>query len=243
MSPFSDFSVLLQLALPARGENHEERLDHFYRKQAVHYDSFRKRLLHGRVPLFEELSRRVEPGMTWIDIGGGTGSNCEILGDRLGVLKRFYIVDLSRVLLEVADGRVFQRHWANVETVHADATNVSFGGAKADIVTLSYSLTMMPHWWAVLENAHRLLKPGGLLGIADFYVSEKHPPPGLRKHSWAARGLWPTWFGFDNVFLNPDHVPYLHEHFTKELFREDAGRVPYLFGLKAPYYLFVGKKE
>jgi S-adenosylmethionine-diacylgycerolhomoserine-N-methlytransferase len=50
------------------------------------------------------------------------------------------------------------------------------------------------------------------------------------------------WFGQDNVFLNPDHVPYLHQHFEVERFEERRGSVPWL-PLAVPYYIFIGRRR
>ena len=65
----------------------------------------------------------------------------------------------------------------------------------------------------------------------------------MRRHSRFQRFLWPTWFGSDNVFLSPDHVPWLQSHFQTVRLEERLGRVPYMMGLKAPYYLFLGRRH
>ena len=54
--------------------------------------------------------------------------------------------------------------------------------------------------------------------------------------------FWPTWFASDNVFLSSEHVPYLQGRFQTVWLEERLGKVPYLLGLKAPYYLFLGRK-
>jgi S-adenosylmethionine-diacylgycerolhomoserine-N-methlytransferase len=87
-----------------------------------------------------------------------------------------------------------------------------------------------------------MLKPGGVIGVVDFYVSRKHPPDGLRRHSGFTRGFWPIWFGCDNVFPSADHVPYLHRRFEPVHFEELRAKVPYLPFLRTPYYRFVGRK-
>jgi S-adenosylmethionine-diacylgycerolhomoserine-N-methlytransferase len=113
----------------------------------------------------------------------------------------------------------------------------------ADVVTFSYSLTMIPDWFAALEHARRLLRPGGTLGVVDFYVSRKYPAPGHRRHSWFTRSFWPVWFATDNVFPNPDHVPYLHRHFEPVSFHEEWMRMRYFPLARVPYYRFVGRKR
>ena len=50
------------------------------------------------------------------------------------------------------------------------------------------------------------------------------------------------WFGWDNVFLTPDHVNYLQHRFQTVQLIEGLGKVPYMLGLKAPYYVFLGRK-
>ena len=111
----------------------------------------------------------------------------------------------------------------------------------ADLVTFSYSLTMIPDWYAALAQAVRLLRPGGRIGVADFYVSRKFPAPGGARHSLFTRHFWPLWFSRDNVFLSADHLPYLRDRFTSETVSEQRARLPFLPGFTVPYYVFVGR--
>jgi S-adenosylmethionine-diacylgycerolhomoserine-N-methlytransferase len=111
------------------------------------------------------------------------------------------------------------------------------------VVTFSYSLTMIPDWFAAIENALAILKPGGVIGVVDFYVGRKYPTDGLARHGWITRTFWPTWFAMDNVFPSPDHVPFLHRHFDVLHFQEHKAKVPYIPFLRMPYYLFVGRKR
>ena len=102
---------------------------------------------------------------------------------------------------------------------------------------------MIPDWFAAIENALQILKPDGLIGVVDFYVSRKHPPDGLRRHGWPGRTIWPIWFANDNVFPSADHVPFLHRHLDPLHFEEYQAKVPYIPFLRAPYYTFVGRKR
>jgi S-adenosylmethionine-diacylgycerolhomoserine-N-methlytransferase len=158
-------------------------------------------------------------------------------------LGKIYVLDLSHSLLEIAKQRVAERDWTNVETVEADATTFQPPGGPVDVVTFSYSLTMIPDWFAALENALAILKPGGTIGVVDFYVSRKYASDGLARHGWWTRSFWPTWFALDNVFPSPDHVPFLHRHFDVLHFEEHRAKVPYIPMSRVPYYLFVGRKR
>ncbi|MDY0168886.1 MAG: class I SAM-dependent methyltransferase [Thermoguttaceae bacterium] len=241
MGLFRDLRILFHLTLkPVRGKDHAARLESFYAGQAAGYDNFRKRLLKGREELFQNIE--IPDGTVWVDMGGGTGSNLELLGPRIGQLAKVYVVDLSPSLLKVANERAAGHGWKNVETVEADATTWQPPGEPADVVTFSYSLTMIPDWIGAVENGRAMLRDGGRLGAVDFYVSRKYPAEGMRRHGWLTRSFWPAWFSMDNVFPSPDHVPYLHRRFEPLHFAEHRGKMPYMPLARVPYYTFAGRK-
>ncbi len=241
--PFAaDFKTLYHLTLaPIRGSSHAERLESFYGPQAASYDRFREKLLQGRQELYSSVP--CAAGARWLDLGGGTGANLEFLGSRLAELERAFIVDLAPSLLSIARQRAITRGWQNVEIVQADATQFSPPGGPVDVVTFSYSLTMMPDWFAAIDRAWELLRPGGRIGVVDFFVSRRHAASGSVQHGWLTRHFWPAWFGRDNVHLSADHLPYLQRRFATTKLAERMAPVPYLPGLRVPYYLFVGTKR
>lgn len=241
MSVLSDIKTVYHLTLaPVRGDSHAARLENFYARQADDYDRFRDRLLHGREALWQSLP--CPSGGVWVDLGGGTGANLERIGPRLASLSQVYVVDLSASLLAVARRRIADRGWRNVQAVEADATQFQ-PERLADVVTFSYSLTMIPDWFAAIQQAERLLRPGGTIGVVDFYVSRKHASGDRMRHSWTTRTFWPAWFALDNVILSPDHVPYLQQRFDVQRFSEHRAKVPYLPLVRVPYYTFIGRKR
>jgi S-adenosylmethionine-diacylgycerolhomoserine-N-methlytransferase len=242
MGLFKDLKILYHLVVkPIRGSDHAARMENFYSGQADGYDDFRRRLLQGREKLWNALD--IPEGGVWVDMGGGTGSNLEFFGPRIEQLKKVHVVDLSASLLDVARQRAEDRGWSNVEAVEADATQYAPSSGPVDVVTFSYSLTMIPDWFAALENALAMLKPGGLIGVVDFYVSRKWPAPDQTRHSWFTRSYWPVHFATDNVFPSPDHVPFLHRRLEPLHFSENFGKVPYVPLIRMPYYTFVGRKR
>ena len=101
---------------------------------------------------------------------------------------------------------------------------------------------MIPDWYAAVANAEAMLKPGGTIGVVDFYVSRKYAADGMTRHRWTTRAFWPLWFGIDNVFLSPDHLPLLQHRFETLSLRESRSKVPYLPFGRVPYYVFLGRK-
>ena len=230
--------VLLQLL---RGQSRHgspaERLQHFYAPQAALYDRFRERLLHGRRELIERLD--LQAGACVVELGAGTGRNLLFFGERLSGFAQVTLVDLCPALLAQAHERC--RDWSNVDVVEADATTWQPWQA-VDCVYFSYSLTMIPDWRAAIDNALAMLKPGGLLGVVDFYVSRRSADAGLVQHAASTRWFWSRWFGHEGVRLNPRHLDYLRHRLPDHTLSEHRGPVPYLPFLQAPHYVFVGRK-
>ena len=215
-STLAELRVLYHIAMhPIRGDTHKERLESFYGSQAADYDDFRKKLLSGREQMVQDATQRAGGGI-WVDMGAGTGANLAMVGDEVVMsFAKIYLVDMSPSLLAVARKRCEDNGWHNVEVVEGDATTwePDEGLGHVDLVTFSYSLTMIPDWFAAMDNANALLASDGTLGVVDFYVARKHPDAGLHANGWLQRTFWPAWFANDNVFLSADHVPYLRRIF------------------------------
>ena len=231
-----DIRVLLHLlrGQPRRGTL-GERLQAFYGPQAEDYDAFRERLLHGRAELMKRLAPA--PGATLVELGAGTGRNLDFLGDALEGLDRVDLVDLCPALLELARARTRGR--PNVRVIQGDAVRYRPDG-PVDCVYFSYSLTMIPDWEGALRNALAMLRPGGRLGVVDFYVSDSVPAPGLARHGALTRWFWPRWLGHDGVHPDPAHLAALRRLLPDHVLSEQRAPVPYLPGLRVPYYCFVG---
>ncbi len=217
-----------------RGGTHAERLERFYASQADHYDRFRERLLNGRRDLVERLP--VAGGARAVELGGGTGRNLEFFGSKIDAFARVDLVDLCRPLLAKARERCAR--WPHVRLHEADACTWR-PDAPVDVVYFSYALTMIPDWQAAIENARSMLAPRGVVGVVDFHV-----PVGAR--GWGgflSRHFWPRWFAHDGVHLSDAHLSRLQTMFRPLVVEQRTAAVPYLRGLRVPYYLFIGERH
>jgi S-adenosylmethionine-diacylgycerolhomoserine-N-methlytransferase len=241
MSPrdlLADWRVLWQMLRgQSRNGSAAQRLQAFYAPQAGRYDDFRARLLHGRSELIDRLF--VPQNGVVVELGGGTGSNIDRFGCRMEQLRRYTLVDLCPALLDQA--RLRARMHRNVELVEGDVTRFS-PPEPVDCVFFSYALTMVDDWRAALSNALLMLKPGGTLGVVDFYVSSATPRPGFVCHAAWQRWLWRHWFAHDGVRLSPEHLEALTDAMPDHVRLERQGELPYVRGLKVPYYLFIGRR-
>jgi len=233
-----DFAVVQRMlrGMP-RGRSHAEALSAFYAPQARHYDRFRERLLRGRAELIERLP--LADGARVVELGGGTGRNAEFFGAKLSRIESLTIVDVCAPLL--AEARARARRLPQLRVVEADATTYE-PDDPVDVVYFSYALTMIPDWRAAIRNAIAMLKPGGVLGVVDFYVSPPRVPHGFAQHGALTRAFWPAWFRHDGVRVSSRHFPELRRLMADHAFVETRANVPYLPFGRVPYYLFVGRK-
>ncbi len=237
----SDWQVLKSMIFAdVKGETQQERLESFYVSQADLYDSYRCRMLHGRLPMAKSMP--APKNGVWVDLGGGTGSNLEFYGkDGLRHWKKCYVLDLCKALADTAQKRVDKNGWNDfVDIIVGDACNHECKGlpkaGTVDLVTFSYALSMIPDWREAIRNAWRLLKPGGHIAVCDFTVSEDQ---------WAGMSALWTWiFSNDHVHLKSEHIPTLSTAFEKVECEVGFGDFPYVPSCAVcPYYYFIGKKN
>ncbi|KAI7786743.1 3-amino-3-carboxypropyl transferase [Diaporthe eres] len=213
------------------------------------------------------------PKRVWVDVGGGTGWNIEAMASFVDVPRFFsavYLVDFSPSLCEVARKRFARLGWNNVKVVCEDARKFNLDeyendapGARAparapssyfsqkhpehggaDLVTMSYSLSMIPDYYSVIDSLTSLLSPDGLMGVVDFYVQSKvdvsfrNYTGGLvdRHVNFFGRTFWRAWFDIDRVGLEPSRRDYLEYRFGTVL---SANARNNTLGA-IPYYVWLG---
>ncbi|KAF8919951.1 hypothetical protein CPB85DRAFT_734180 [Mucidula mucida] len=252
---------------PLGANDQKTRLDKFYHGQAEVYDATRNGLLRGRNTMLslsaahlQELRRSCsKKRFVWVDIGGGTGYNIELMDKHFPIsnFDAIYLIDLCEPLLHVARGRFAKKGWTNVTVLCQDACdfylpewseNINPEGSVG-FVTLSYSLSMIPNFYTLLDRIDRVLDPTfGLLSVVDFYTAGKQPSlhqkaiGGVSKEcGWLSRWFWQIWFDFDHISLSPARRSYLEYRFGT--IKTYNGRNHFIipFIVRIPYYVWLGR--
>lgn len=210
----------------------------------------------------------------WVDIGGGTGWNIEQMQQQVDVPAFFhavYLVDLSTSLCDIARERFRRLGWHNVHVICQDARTFRLGDYEAgvdeskaqfsigqsvyhtderdpvgaDLLTMSYSLSMIPEFHPAIDSAANLLAPDGIVGVVDFYVQNQIEFQGrnytggiINRHCmWISRVFWRTWFELDRVNLESARRDYIEYKFGTILSTNCRCK---LVGFRIPYYIFIG---
>lgn len=128
-----------------------------------------------------------QPGEKILEIGFGTGHCLISLAKAVGTTGRVIGVDLSDGMLAIARGRLQQECLTERVDLHAgDAANLDFlepGGLDGVFMSFTLELFDNPEIPRVLQECHRLLKPGGRIAVVSM---TKSTPPGLavRIYEW-----------------------------------------------------------
>jgi ArsR family transcriptional regulator len=110
----------------------------------------------------EILAAAAPSSLTVVDAGCGDGALTELLAERFD---RVIAVDHSPERLEAARARVDA---ANVSFRQGEVDGLPLDAAEADLVFLSLVLHHVPEIPAALREAHRVLRPGGKVVVADL---------------------------------------------------------------------------
>jgi S-adenosylmethionine-diacylgycerolhomoserine-N-methlytransferase len=183
---------------PNIDEDAGARMDRLYRHQRRIYDASRRVALLGRKRLIERLD--APAGAHVLEIGCGTAWNLVAAARRYPEVI-FCGVDISQEMLKTAERKVARSGLArHITLARGDATHLDaealFGRASFDRVLMSYTLSMIPDWRGVIEQAARVVAPGGSMHIVDFGEMERYPTP--------VRNAMDTWLAVFTVFPRRD---------------------------------------
>jgi phosphatidylethanolamine/phosphatidyl-N-methylethanolamine N-methyltransferase len=131
---------------------------------------FRLVLKPGRKAAAQAVNRFT--GKRVLDIGVGTGLELPMFDSSVKVTG----IDLSTPMLAIARERVAKLGLTNVEGLRSmDATNLEFGDGSFDAVVSPYVLTVIPQPERMLDEAARVIKPGGEIILVNHIAASAGP--------------------------------------------------------------------
>jgi ubiquinone/menaquinone biosynthesis C-methylase UbiE len=126
------------------------------------------------------------PGQRVLDLACGTGVVARLAAPMVGPTGSVVGTDLSPAMLEVARAHP-PAGGAPIEWRRADAAALPFPDAEFDAVLCQQGLQFFPDRPAALREMHRVLRPGGLVGVCVWRAVEHSPchlaiAAALRRH-------------------------------------------------------------
>jgi arsenite methyltransferase len=118
----------------------------------------------------------LRPGERVLDLGSGGGIDVLLSARRVGPDGFAYGVDMTDEMLELARSNASKAGATNVEFLKGVIEDVPLPDASVDVVISNCVVNLSTDKPAVLAEMHRVLVPGGRIGISDV-VAEDHLTP------------------------------------------------------------------
>ena len=143
----------------------------------------------GRAAAAQAAARAAGPGGEVLVIGVGTGLELPLLPGNVLVTG----IDISAPMLRAARARVERKRLAQVKGLHImDAAALDFPDAAFDVALAPYVMSVLPHPARALDEAWRVLRPGGSLVVMNHFAA----PGGLRATIEGRMGRAAAWLGW-----------------------------------------------
>jgi demethylmenaquinone methyltransferase/2-methoxy-6-polyprenyl-1,4-benzoquinol methylase len=123
--------------------------------------------LHRAWKAYTVMVADVRPGMSVLDIAGGTGDLALAFAPKVGPTGTVVHTDINAAMLGEGRNRLLDVGLA-LPTLVCDAEALPFPDAYFDRVTVAFGLRNMTHKDRALAQMHRVIKPGGKLLVLEF---------------------------------------------------------------------------
>lgn len=128
----------------------------------------------------------LKPGETVLDLGSGGGIDVLLSARRVGPAGKAYGLDMTDEMLLLANDNREKAGVTNATFLKGSIESIPLPDASVDVVISNCVINLAEDKAAVIKEAFRVLRPGGLFAVADM-VELEPLEPALKKQldSWA----------------------------------------------------------
>ena len=127
----------------------------------------------------------LHPGDNVLDLGSGGGIDVLLSARRVGPTGKAYGLDMAEEMLELARRNAAEAGATNVEFLHGHIEDIPLPDNHLDVIVSNCVINLSVDKPAVIASMHRVLRPGGRIGISDVVADDDLTP-----QQRAERGGW-----------------------------------------------------
>ena len=129
---------------------------------------------------------QLQPGQVVLDLGSGAGLDVLLSARRVAPHGHAYGLDMTDEMLQLANGNKDKAGVTNATFIKGAIERVPLPDSSVDVVISNCVINLAEDKRAVIKEAYRVLRPGGLFAVADMVELEPLNPT-IKKQldSWA----------------------------------------------------------
>ncbi|MBD3214551.1 MAG: methyltransferase domain-containing protein [Candidatus Lokiarchaeota archaeon] len=168
---------------------------------------FRRKLLQQPKKIAERLNLR--PGMKVVEIGPGKGNYTIVVAEQVKPGGMVYAIDISEDIITRLKERVREENIEYINPQIDDVYELSFEDKSIDRVLAIACLPELPDQVKALQECKRILKPDGIISLAEIILDPDYPFRKTEKRWAREAGLqlkeeFGNWFVYQFNFKKPD---------------------------------------